>query len=138
MSDLQFGFEGGGVYNLASGLTNMNVTPSTPASNFSNFPADAAGSDSHWIATGPMANGTNLAAQAWKLKGKVRLDSWLPLPSSNPNEAVRFSVGLYQNTWQTLPSFEAPIQAPEPETYLMMAAGLGCFAFLRRQKHSKH
>lgn len=53
LSNLQFQFIGSGVYNSASGLTNLSVSPTTPASTYSNFPSDAVGNESHWITSGP-------------------------------------------------------------------------------------
>lgn len=129
--DLGFSLEGSGFYNAASGLNNLDVNPSTPASSLSNFPNDSAGSDSNWIATGPLTTGTNMAALAWRLRGKVRLDS---NANPNPNESVRMSIGLIQYNWQSLPLEPAPPQIPEPETYLLMASGLGVMALIGRSR----
>jgi hypothetical protein len=132
LTDLTFGFQGGGIYNDASGLADLLVNRSTPASTFSNFPQDAAGSDSHWIATGPMTSGTNLAAKSWRLAGGIRFDS--PLPANNPNESLRLSIGLIQYNWSQLPASPTPSQVPEPETYVLTGAGLALFAFLGRRR----
>lgn len=129
--DLGFSLQGSGFYNSASGLNDLDVTPSTPASSFSNFPSDSIGSDSNWIATGPMTSGVNMAALAWRLTGKVRLDS---NANPNPNESVRMSISLIQYNWRSLPENPAPPQVPEPETYLLMAGGLAVMAWMGRSK----
>ncbi len=66
LSDVVFGFTGGGVYNDANGLADLLVNRNTPSSSFSNFPSDAAGSESHWIATGPSPSGTDLTSRGWR------------------------------------------------------------------------
>jgi hypothetical protein len=132
LTDLVFGFEGGGIYNSVSGLADLLVNRNTPASSFSNFPSDSAGSDSHWIATGPFPNGTNLAAQSWRLRGGIRFDSGQL--NTNPNESLRLSIGLLQYNWSQLPAAPTPSEVPEPETYVLTGCGLALFAYLGKRR----
>lgn len=115
LTDLNFRFVGNQTsFDDRSGLTDMSINRLTPASQLSNFPADAAGGDSHWIYTSG-----DFATVAWQIRGLIDFGS----SSGNPSESLKIGIITSQYTYTQFPADpESPV--PESGTWVMVAAGL--------------
>jgi hypothetical protein len=127
MSNLNLYLGPGEGYRDDQGLTDLTVTRTTPSSTFSNFPSDPLGNDSHWV-----YSSANLAAQAWRLTGRVDFNSL----SGNPGNALKLSIFGSQYTFTDLPDFPAE-PVPEPGACLLTGAAMGAGLWWRRRRAAR-